>query len=162
MLIISLMYFLSNRSSRAHSNTTEKCTSTSYPFLRESSTQLYKEPRIVLHDHKQKRIRRKVRTSSRKCEVTTGRVLSNGMWTECKRINVYGIGWYSFILALFFSTHRPNTSKIFPSRDNNNFTTYQTDFNKKKVRQTQGIRTGSSSGNRRNNPHPAEVKKINI
>ena len=52
---------------------------------------------------------------------------------------------------------RPRTSKIFPSRSNNNSTTYQADFNAKNTKKEEGIRTGSSSGNRRNNPHPSEV-----
>lgn len=67
--------------------------------------------------------------------------------TECEPHLVY---------RSFFS-RRPKTSKIFPSRSNNNSTTYQADFNAKNTKKEEGIRTGSSSGNRRNNPHPSEV-----
>ncbi|XP_078371538.1 uncharacterized protein LOC144655195 isoform X2 [Oculina patagonica] len=55
---------------------------------------------------------------------------------------------------------RPSTSKIFPSRDNRNLSTYQTDFNDKNVRKAGAIRIGSAFGNRRNNPHPSEAFMI--
>ena len=62
-----------------------------------------------------------------------------------------------FLFAFFYFTHRPSSSKIFPSRSNNNPTSYRTDFNQKYVGKTKPIRAGTSSGSRRNNPHPSEV-----
>lgn len=77
-------------------------------------------------------------------------VLSNGMWREN-----YNTGQ---VHHSFFFIHRPNTSKIFPSRENKNLSTYQTDFNDKNVRKAGAIRAGSAFGNKRNNPHPSEVR----
>ncbi|XP_020629597.1 uncharacterized protein LOC110066695 isoform X2 [Orbicella faveolata] len=55
---------------------------------------------------------------------------------------------------------RPDTSKIFPSRENKNLSTYQTDFNDKNVRKARAIRAGSAFGDKRNNPHPSEAFMI--
>ncbi|XP_068719087.1 uncharacterized protein [Montipora capricornis] len=55
---------------------------------------------------------------------------------------------------------RPSSSKIFPSRSNNNPTSYRTDFNQKYVGKTKPIRAGTASGSRRNNPHPSEAFMI--
>ncbi|KAK2563279.1 hypothetical protein P5673_013641 [Acropora cervicornis] len=52
---------------------------------------------------------------------------------------------------------RPRTSEIFPVRSNNNSSSYRTDFNQKYLVKTQGIRAATTSGNRRNNPHPFET-----
>lgn len=52
---------------------------------------------------------------------------------------------------------RPSTSKIFSSRNSDSSTTYRTDFSSKNDKKVKGIRTGSSSGNRSNNPHPSEA-----
>lgn len=77
------------------------------------------------------------------------RVLSNGMRTENYNTRQ--------VYRPFFSLYRPDTSKIFPSRENKNRSTYQTDFNDKNVRKAGAIRPGSAFGDRRNNPHPSEV-----
>lgn len=65
-------------------------------------------------------------------------------------------------LIFLFFVHRPNTSKIFPSRKNKGLSTYQTDFNDKDVRKSGAIRAGDAFGEGRNNPHPSEVRNRDL
>jgi len=52
---------------------------------------------------------------------------------------------------------RPRTSRIYPSRDDGGRSTYQSEYCGKFIPKGDSIRTGSASGNRRNNPHPSEA-----
>lgn len=80
-------------------------------------------------------------------------------------LNQFGVTLPSNKLTGFFDTHlslhsfvyRPKTSRIYPSRDDAGCSTYQSDFRGKSIPQEESFRTGSASGNRRNNPHPSEV-----
>lgn len=79
---------------------------------------------------------------------------SVGVWksTICASSETTGPSAMSNLL----SSDQP---KMFPSYQTFFTPTYQEDFGQKTAQRVQCIRTGSSSGNRRNNPHPPHVSK---
>lgn len=139
----------------SNANTTEKRPPFKKPSAKECHAIAHQRYRAFLHDYKPKRIQGCLWLSSRKCKVKIiyGLVASPSLATEVKNLHVAWI----FYLHLFLSKNRPRTSEIFPVRSNNNSSSYRTDFNQKYVGKTQGIRAATTSGNRRNNPHPFEV-----
>lgn len=139
----------------SNANTTEKRSPFKKPSTKEHHAVAHQRYRAFLPDYKPKRIQGCLWLSSRKCKVKIicGLVALPCLATEVKNLRVAWIFLFTFVSF----KNRPRTSEIFPSRSNNNSSSYRTDFNQKYVGKTQGIRSGTTSGNRRNNPHPFEV-----